>query len=493
MTNAPQSELDPREPADDPRRSGQSLPDAQHLVPDAQHSLPDAQHEARREAGADTGAEGGGLALLRNVSFWGVTVTQFLGAFNDNVYKQLLLLLFVKVPEPGGGTRDLQWVALLMFSLPFVLFSGYAGYLSDRNSKRTVMKLCKLAEVAIMALAVLAFLGWGHWGWNLGIMTVLCLLLFGMGTHSAFFGPGKFGILPELFSGGDLPRANGIVLSSTFIAIILGGMLGSIFKETLGTELWIAGCVCVLIAVFGSISVLYVRPTPAMAPQLKFHISMLAIPEDIMHLLRRDRPLYRALVASSIFWLSAALVQPSIIALGKLQLQEGDIRTGYLVTVVSIGIAVGSALTGAISARGFGLLMQRLGAWGMVVTLASLAIPFGARQHLLGYWGSLAALTLLGVATGMFAVPLQVFVQSRPPEGQKGRMIATQNLMNWIGIFLSTGIYAVGNQLLVWLNLPGNGMFALTAVTMATVAIGFRPILPHAPNERPANDSGADP
>ncbi|MBM4005923.1 MAG: hypothetical protein FJ295_21995, partial [Planctomycetes bacterium] len=172
MTNAPQSDLGPRESASGHSPVGPIPRDERLVVNPATDS----------ETGTDTGRDAGALALLGNVSFWGVTVTQFLGAFNDNVYKQLLLLLFVKVPADGGGTRDLQWVALLMFSLPFVLFSGYAGYLSDRNSKRKVMTICKLAEVVIMALAVLAFLGWGFWGWNLAIMTVLCLLLFGMGT-----------------------------------------------------------------------------------------------------------------------------------------------------------------------------------------------------------------------------------------------------------------------------------------------------------------------
>lgn len=411
-------------------------------------------------------------------SFWAVTTTQFLGAFNDNVYKQLLLLLFVKIPNPDGSTSDQQSLALLMFSLPFVLFSGYGGYLSDRHSKKRVMATCKFAEVVIMLLAVLAFLAWGTYGWNAAILTAFCALLFGMGTHSAFFGPGKFGILPELFRADDLPRANGVVLSSTFIAIILGGALGGVLKDQFGNALWIGGLICVVIAVLGSMSVLLIRFTPPTAPNLKFEPQMLAIPSEICQLLRQDRPLYRSLVVSSVFWLSAAIVQPAIIALGKLQLDVGDIKTSILVTVVSGGIAAGSVLAGWASVGNRSITIQRLGAWGMVAALLAMSIPLGNQQHLLGYWGSLAALTALGIFTGMFAVPLQVFMQSRPPEGQKGRMIATQNLLNWIGIFLSTGIYFIASRIFEFLHWPPNAMFGVTACTMLPIAVAFRPILP---------------
>ena len=114
----------------------------------------------------------------------------------------------------------------------------------------------------------------------------------------------------------------------------------------------------------------------------------------------------------------------------------------------------------------------------MVATLLAMAVPFGPHRHLLEYGGSLLTLIALGIFTGMFAVPLQVFLQSRPPEPLKGRMIATQNLLNWIGIFLSAGIYYLGNWILERFHLPGNGMFALTACFMLPVAIGFRPDLP---------------
>src|SRR5438105_13057246 len=126
--------------------------------------------------------------LFRDRSFWGMTATQFLGAFNDNVFKQLMLLLAIPVGAAAAQKADEQGMATMIFSLPFVLFSGFAGYLSDRYSKRTMIVACKVAEIGIMLLGMLAFLAYGTAGYR-GLLAVLFL----MGTHSAFFGPGKYG------------------------------------------------------------------------------------------------------------------------------------------------------------------------------------------------------------------------------------------------------------------------------------------------------------
>ena len=145
----------------------------------------------------------------------------------------------------------------------------------------------------------------------------------------------------------------------------------------------------------------------------------------------------------------------------------------------------------ALGRRGYAVLggkygaprLIRLGVLRLPAALAAMSIPLGSQGHLLGYWGSLAALTALGIFTGMFAVPLQVFMQSRPPDVQKGRMIATQNLLNWIGIFLSTGIYFVANRIFESLGWPPNAMFGVTAITMLPIAIAFRPIMPSGTRE----------
>ena len=140
--------------------------------------------------------------LFHDWAFWGLNITQFLGAFNDNLFKQLVLLLCLDNVQ--SGRRDLQGLAMFLFAWPFIAFSGYAGFLSDRFSKRTIIVTCKVAE---MGIVLLGFVGFATESLSL-LLAVLCL----MGVHSAFFGPSKYGILPELVRSTDLPRANGFIL-----------------------------------------------------------------------------------------------------------------------------------------------------------------------------------------------------------------------------------------------------------------------------------------
>jgi len=416
--------------------------------------------------------------LYADRSFWGITATQFLGAFNDNLYKQLLLLLLVAVPIAEGNQgkpRDLQWLGLLMFSLPFILFSGYAGYLSDRRSKRRVIVAAKVAEIVIMAVGVGGFFWYAQSGLVPVVLVGLCGILFLMGGQSAFFGPGKYGILPEMLRERDLPAANGFILMTTFLAIIFGSAVAGVLMDWWGGRLWLAGLLCVGIAGLGTATSLTIRRVRPSAPQLRFQWEMVAIPRDMRRLLAQDMPLRRALPVSIVFWLTAAIVQPAVNALGKLQLGLDNQRTSFLVTIISFGIAMGSVIAGAVARGRMRAPVQRAGAWGMVAFLLLMAARGGPDDHLLGYWGSLAVLCVLGIFTGMFAVPLQVFLQARPPEGLKGRMIATQNLVNWIGIFASSGIYWAGAEFLRWRQWPENGMFALAAMLMLPVACCYRP------------------
>jgi MFS family permease len=429
-------------------------------------------------AESDGIADAGGPSLLRDHSFWGLTATQFLGAFNDNVFKQALLLLFVAVPltaDPNGPTADLQWLGTLLFSLPFILFSGFAGYLSDRNSKRTVIVLAKVAEIAIMMIGLGMFLILSRTGMSIVMAGWFSAVLFIMGSQSAFFGPGKYGILPELFRPRDLPSANGIILMTTFVAIILGSALAGLLLTAFPDQFWVVGLACVFIAAAGTLTALLLRRLPPVEPGVLFRWSALTIPTDMRKLLRADPPLLAALLVSSAFWMAAAIVQMAVNALGRVQLGETEFRTSLMVSTVSIGIAVGSLLAGATSRGRFNTRVLKTGAWGMTICLVLLALPGPRNQHLLGYWGSIAALVLLGGFTGMFAVPLQVFMQSRPPASLKGRMIATMNLCNWIGITLSAGLYFGADYVFSLIGQPKSSHFAFTALLMGLVAVLYRP------------------
>lgn len=412
--------------------------------------------------------------LLGDLAFHGLVATQFLGAFNDNLFKQVVLLLFIAVPI-GGVSRDLQPLAMLLFALPFVMFSGYAGYLSDRHGKQRVIVLSKVAEIVVMGLGLICFCVHGYSGMTLPLVIGLGSVLFCMGAQSAFFGPGKYGILPELFRQRDLPAANGIILMTTFVAIILGVGLAGILKQQVGDRLWLVGVCCVIIAIVGTLTSLVLRKPPAADRSLPFQgIDTLTIPRDMVAALRGDRPLLAAVVVYSVFWMCAAVVQPATNDYGLTQLRQGEARTSLMLAGVSMGIAVGSVATGYMSRGQVAWRMLRGGLAGMSACLVFLAWFGGAEGTRDGLIAG-GALVLLGFFTGMFAVPIQVFLQERPPHELKGRMIATANFLNWIGILVAAAVYAAIKQLQIWWGWPPSYSFGLTALPLVILLFVYRP------------------
>lgn len=419
-------------------------------------------------------------ALIKDKSFWGLAVTQFLGAFNDNLYKQLVLLLAVPVGAAalaGGAGKgsDLQGWALFLFSIPFVLWSGFAGYLSDRYSKQPIIWMCKVAEIGITLLALVAFLCY-DWSGMIGTWTVL----FMMGTHSAFFGPGKYGILPELFRARDLATANGIILMSTFLAIIFGTVAaGALFDSLVGEtgathNLWIGSLVCAGIAIIGTISASFIRRTPVAMPGLPLTPDVWGVAREVRHVLGSDRPLLFALLASCVFWLVAGLAMPTINSLGLTQLHLDKTKTSLLTASIAIGIMAGAVLAGFISRLGKTDRLVSVGLWGILGALIALGFWRAGGEQVLGMGGSIVALIALGIFSAIYSVPLQVFLQQRPPSEIKGRMIATMNQANFVGILIAGPLYQLFERLSAWSGAPISSVFWMIAALVLPLAIFYR-------------------
>lgn len=441
------------------------------------------------------------LPWSRDRAFWSITATQFLGAFNDNVFKQLLLLLCIDMAH-GDPSRDQQWLVQILFSAPFILFSGFAGYLSDRFSKSRIVLLCKIAEIGI-ALAGMAALGVASLS---SAMFVVCL----MGTHSAFFGPPKYGILPELFQEHDLPRVNGVIAMTTFLAVILAFPTAGALKIAVQGELWHASIACVALAILGTGTALLLRRTPPTAPGLEFQPSSLFVDQKTWASVKANPGLLKALIASSVFWMTGGVVYPLVInAVGRMQFGLDDYQTGLLASCTGLGITVGCVIAGALSKNSFRAGILRLGMWGMLASLVVLAIPGSGliereisagvaskfsssppaegeaepgsgtvkrsfRPVLIGLTGSRLVLGLLGISAGLFSVPVQVYLQARAPQGQKGRVIGIMNLFNWIGI-AGAGLYhGVANSLLAGYQAP-NLVFAAAGLAVIPLLVWYRP------------------
>ncbi len=413
--------------------------------------------------------------LSKNKSFWGITTTQFLGAFNDSIFKQVVLLLLVAVPLANGETKDYQSIALLVFSLPFVLFSGFAGYLSDKYSKKMVIVACKVAELIIMAVGIFALSTVTAEGVGTSSIIFLCVVLMFMGMQSAFFGPGKFGILPELFTGKQLPTANGIVTMTTFISIILGSALAGVLTQHQSDKLWLVGCLCVVIAGIGIFTSTFIRKLKPAAPELKFKPDSLTIPIPIRNLFKSDQPLFWVAIVSSSFWTTASIINLAINSYGKVQLGQSDIKTSLLLASLSIGIALGSVVAGTLSKNLSQGKILKVGVSGIALILLIMSCSLDRNGHWLGYYGSVGMFICLGVFTGMFAIPLQVTLQSRPPLKLKGRMMATANFMNWLGILGSSFVYMGFSKLVSIFELPASSILGMTTILILPVVFLYKP------------------
>lgn len=422
-------------------------------------------------------------ATLSDRSFIGFLVTQFFGAFNDNLFKQLLLLLAVpSAAAIAAGAEqgpDLQGVATVVFGLPFVVFGGLAGFLADKVSKRSIIVSSKVAEIVVMSLGMIAFLAtpWiGFYG--------LWIVLFLMGLQSTFFGPGKYGILPEMLRSEQLPKANGLVLMTTFVAIIIGTAVAGPLKDMLvdpavpgvqaAQRLWIGSFICIGIAVAGTIASLFIRRVPVADADLVLKTEYLWVPRPMRALLRRDRPLLLALLASCAFWLIAGLTIQAVNSLGKTQLGLSDTRTSLMVSLISVGIAAGGVAAGSLTRRTSSGFVIHAGMWGVIVFCGLLAVSLPGGRHLLGFGGSIPVLMLLGAAAAFFAIPIQVFLQDRPPAELKGRMIAVMNQANFFAIVMSGVLYQILDLLINAMNWPRSMVFAAMAILFVPVAIAFR-------------------
>jgi MFS family permease len=454
---------------------------------DQQRSINGDQKSATTTSMAAKIAEADKPPLFSDRSFWAMTTTQFLGAFNDNLYKQLMLLLALPVALAasieGAGpadiaatetlpSTDVQGWAGFVFALPFVLFSGYAGFLSDRHSKTPIIVLCKMAEIAIMILGLLAF-----WFYGLLGQTGTWIVLFLMGTQSAFFGPSKYGVLPELFRYRDLAKANAIILMSTFLAIILGIVAAGFLKQFLGGEsaeqLWLGLVVCVFIAVVGTATAKMIRMTLPANPDLRLSLDTWGVSNEMAGHFRIDRPLLAAIFVSSVFWLVSGLAVPTVNRLGVDQLRVGEASTSILTACVGLGIMLGSPLASMICRSRMGNVAVNIGLSGIVVCLLLLGL-WRDQTQVIGYWGSFFSLIGLGIFAAVFSIPVMVFLQSRPPDHLKGRLIATMNQANFLGILLAGPLYQVFERLSASMNWPISSVFWMMAAFLLPLSLLYR-------------------
>jgi len=363
--------------------------------------------------------------LLRG--FWALIATQFQGAFSDNILKNLVIFMLIGMDVSLSEKHKIGELVGALFSLPFILFSMAGGFLADRFSKRTISISVKIFEIGVMLLALAGF-------W-LNQLPILLGCVFLMGVHSAFFGPSKYGLLPELLPEKKLSWGNGLLELGTFMAIILGavaaGFLAGGFR---GRQVW-SGAILIALALAGLAASLGITRVPAADPCRKFRANFLGDLLAQLDAVRKDRPLALAFLGNTYFNFLGALLLLNLFFYGAFGLHLAETQISYLNAALALGIGLGSVSAGYLSGGKIEYGFVPLGAFGMSLVCAGLSVP-GLSMN-----AALIRLALLGFAGGFFIVPLCALLQHRPDPAKKGEVLAAANLLSFAGIFLASGAY----------------------------------------------------
>ncbi len=361
--------------------------------------------------------------------FWALFVTQFQGAFSDNVFKFLVIFLITGTFPPDQRDRLIA-IALALFAAPFVLFSMAGGYLADRFSKRSVILAVKIAEVGIMTLGLIG-LWWQNVNFLLGV-------IFLMSAQSAFFGPAKYGSVPELLTEKKLSWGNGWLGLGTFFAIIAGGVVAGVMHKQLGDRSYFGGFLLVALAIGGVVTSYFITRIPAANPAKQFRVNFLGDLWQNLRQIGRDRVLTLAIIGSAYFWFIGALFgEPTILAYSQDVLALDEMQISLLRACLAIGIGLGSVAAGFLSGRKIEYGLIPLGAFGLSVSAACLAIPGWSAVQVGVILGA------LGFSGGFYVVPINALIQHRPDAKDKGSIIAANAWLTSVGVFVASGAFAL--------------------------------------------------
>lgn len=395
-------------------------------------------------------------SLLKSRRFAPIFWTQFLGTFNDSLFKNALVVgVAFQLAEDPNQKEFLVNAATGVLILPFFLFSAVAGELADQYDKARLTRNLKLAELFVMAVG-----GVGFW---LGSLPLLFVTLFCMGAQSAFFGPIKYSILPQHLREDELVAGNGLVEAGTFAGVLLGTLAGGLLIAVPSGTIVVTSATLVLAAlgIFAS------RQVPEAPPVDKdFKAKLNPFPASIACLreAKQIRPVWLSILALSWFWFFGALLLAQLPLLKDL-LQADETTVTWMLAVFSVGVGIGSVsaerLTGGrvelamvpLAGLGIGVFALDLGIWAETANSPSIRLYLD--------------LFMVGVCGGLFAVPLYAVMQKNAPEDARSRVIAANNIVNAIFMVSAAG-FAIGVRAL-GASIPQ--LIAITAVLHLLVTL----------------------
>ena len=416
--------------------------------------------------------------LLRKRRFAPFFLTQVLGAFNDNVYKNALVIL-VAYHAASYASIDpnlLTNVAAGLFILPFVLFSATAGQIADKFEKSAIIRIIKASEIGIMVIAAAGLL--------LKNLPLLLAALFLLGLHSTFFGPVKYAILPQVLSPAELVGGNGLVEMGTFVAILAGTLVAGVLIALDRGIVWVAALILVT-GVLGFLASLAIPKVARAAESLSFEWNPFRETWSNLQFARRNRTVFLSLLGISWFWFYGAMFLSQFPTYSKAVLGGNEHVVTLLLALFSIGVAAGSLLCERLSGHKVEIGLVPFGSIGLSVFALDLflATPgsvehanFGAWQFLTqpGSWRIALDLFLIGMFGGFYIVPLYALIQTRSEPSHRSRIIAANNILNALFMVAAAGLAVVALSA----GLSIAQLLLLTGALNAVVAIYIYLLVP---------------
>lgn len=382
--------------------------------------------------------------LLKSKRFLPLFLTQFFGAFNDNIFKNALVILITYeiLKSSSLSPKIMVTLAAGIFILPFFLFSATAGQLADKFDKAKLIRAIKIAEIIIMSCALIGFI--------FESLNFLMFVLFLMGTQSAYFGPVKYGILPDQLSDHELIGGNALVEAGTFTAILIGTIIGGLFILA-ENGITIISVFVIFFATTGWISSLYIPSTKPAAPDLNIGYNFIYETYSIIRNIKQNPVVFRSIIGISWFWFFGATFLSQFPIFAKDVVNGNEEIVTLFLAIFSIGIGIGSLLCNKLLKGEIVAKYVPFGILGMTVFTVDLFFAAGkaiegSPSDLIGvvtflsafvHWRILLDLFLISVSAGIYIVPLYAIMQNQSEGAFRSRTIAGNNVMNALFMVIS--------------------------------------------------------
>ena len=382
-----------------------------------------------------------------------LNATQFLGVINDNIFKLSVAFLLIDALGKQHAPSILS-AAGAIYVIPFLLFSSSAGILADRFSKQKLLVFMKGAEILVMLFALYAFGQKIEWA--------CYTLLFFLATHSAMFGPSKYGIIPELVPSDAISRANGLITSFTYLAIIVGTFFASFLTEFTDRNFFLVAVFCLMVAIIGFVCSFGIAKTPAQGAKKKINIFFV---REIFHTLlfcRKEKFLLPAIFGSAYFLFIGAFTQLNIIPFALQSLHLSEVAGGYLFLSTALGIAFGSFIVGKLFKKKVELGLSCLSGFGIALLFFLLWMFSASLIHVTLF------LVAIGILGGIFIVPFDSFIQLHSPNESRGQVIAAASFLSFAGVLLASFALYLFSQ---FFELSSASGFALVGIITLVVSV----------------------